>query len=53
MNPERTIDNVLIQARTRGLTTGSLESLRALVARAFAPVRYGPRSSSSDYRDLP
>lgn len=37
------IGNVLIQARTQGLVTGSLESLRALVARAFVPVRYEPR----------
>lgn len=47
------IGNVLIQARLQGLTTGSLESLRALVARVFAPVRYGPRRSSSVHRDLP
>jgi rhamnulokinase len=38
------IGNVLIQARAQGLVTGSLESLRALVAQAFAPVRYEPRS---------
>lgn len=37
------IGNVLIQARAQGLVTGSLESLRALVAQAFAPVRYEPR----------
>lgn len=37
------IGNVLIQARTQGLVSGSLESLRALVARAFVPVRYEPR----------
>jgi rhamnulokinase len=36
------IGNVLIQARTQGLATGSLESLRALVARTFTPVRYLP-----------
>jgi rhamnulokinase len=38
------IGNVLIQARAQGLVTGSLESLRDLVARAFAPVRYEPRA---------
>ncbi|SMG18846.1 rhamnulokinase [Agreia pratensis] len=38
------IGNVLIQARAQGLVTGSLESLRALVAQAFAPVVYEPRS---------
>ena len=38
------IGNVLIQARTQGLATGSLESLRAMVAHAFPPVRYTPRS---------
>lgn len=38
------IGNVLVQARTQGLATGSLESLRALVAHAFPPVRYTPRS---------
>jgi sugar (pentulose or hexulose) kinase len=39
------IGNVLIQARTQGLATGSLESLRALVARSFAPVRCNPRKT--------
>lgn len=37
------IGNVLVQARTQGLVTGSLESLRALVALAFAPREYLPR----------
>ncbi len=37
------IGNVLIQARSQGLVSGSLESLRALVARAFTPTRYDPR----------
>jgi rhamnulokinase len=37
------IGNVLVQARVQGLVTGSLESLRALVAQAFAPRRYDPR----------
>lgn len=38
------VGNVLIQARAQGFVTGSLESLRALVARAFAPHSYRPRS---------
>jgi rhamnulokinase len=37
------IGNILIQARAQGLVTGSLESLRALVARSFEQVRYLPR----------
>lgn len=37
------IGNVLVQARAQGFVHGDLESLRALVARAFAPVRYEPR----------
>lgn len=36
------IGNVLVQARSQGLATGSLEGLRALVARAFPPRRYEP-----------
>jgi rhamnulokinase len=36
------IGNVLVQARAQGLVAGSLESLRSLVALAFAPVRYTP-----------
>ena len=36
------IGNVLVQARVQGLVTGSLESLRALVATAFSPKRYSP-----------
>ncbi len=36
------IGNVLVQARAQGLVTGSLESLRALVAVAFSPARYLP-----------
>jgi rhamnulokinase len=38
------IGNVLVQARVQGLVTGSLESLRALVAGAFAPTRYVPHA---------
>ena len=36
------IGNVLVQARVQGLVTGDLESLRALVARAYPPRRYDP-----------
>ena len=36
------IGNVLIQARTQGLATGTLESLRALVAATFTPTPYTP-----------
>ena len=39
------VGNVLIQARAQGFVTGSLESLRALVARAFAPTPYWPRAT--------
>ncbi|MGW9167155.1 rhamnulokinase [Agromyces sp. NPDC055658] len=39
------IGNVLVQARAQGFASGDLESLRALVARAFEPVRYEPRAS--------
>jgi len=41
------IGNVLVQARAEGLASGSLESLRALVASAFCPKRYDPRSSAA------
>jgi rhamnulokinase len=37
------IGNVLVQARAAGLVTGSLASMRALVASAFAPRLYSPR----------
>jgi rhamnulokinase len=36
------IGNVLIQARAKGLVSGSLESLRTLVAMAFSPKAYEP-----------
>ncbi|MHC5794648.1 rhamnulokinase [Lacisediminihabitans sp. FW035] len=36
------IGNVLVQARAQGLTAGSLEAMRALVASAFSPRRYDP-----------
>ncbi|WP_417563547.1 rhamnulokinase [Microbacterium sp.] len=38
------LGNVLVQARAAGLVTGSLEQLRALVARTSPPVRYEPRA---------
>ncbi len=37
------LGNVLVQARALGALSGSLESLRALVAVAFTPRRYDPR----------
>ena len=37
------LGNVLIQARSAGLAPGSLESLRALVARTHPPLTYQPR----------
>ena len=37
------IGNVLVQARAQGFVSGSLESLRTLVVRAFGPKRYLPR----------
>lgn len=40
------IGNVLVQARAQKLVNGDLESLRALVARAFAPRRFTPRQTS-------
>jgi rhamnulokinase len=40
------LGNVLVQARAQGLVSGDLESLRALVAGAFAPSRYEPRVAS-------
>jgi rhamnulokinase len=38
------IGNVLVQARAQGFASGDLEALRALVATAFAPHRYEPRT---------
>jgi rhamnulokinase len=38
------IGNVLVQARAAGFAAGDLESLRAIVARAFEPKRYTPRA---------
>lgn len=37
------IGNVLAQARALGFVSGDLESLRAIVARAFPPRRFDPR----------
>ncbi|MDR5700555.1 rhamnulokinase [Agromyces aerolatus] len=37
------IGNVLVQARAAGFASGDLESLRAIVTRAFEPKRYAPR----------
>lgn len=37
------VGNVLVQARAAGLVSGTLEELRALVARTFPPVEYHPR----------
>ena len=38
------IGNILVQARSQGLASGSLGSLRSLVLRSYPPVRYRPRS---------
>lgn len=38
------IGNILVQARAQGIVPGSLEALRSLVARAFPPRRYVPRT---------
>ena len=38
------LGNVLVQARAAGLVSGSLESLRDLVARTHAPRRYAPKA---------
>jgi len=40
------IGNVLVQARAQGLVSGSLESLRAIAAAAFAPTIYTPQGAS-------
>ena len=41
------IGNVLVQARAQGLVSGSLESLRTLVATAFSPKKYLPMHSTT------
>jgi rhamnulokinase len=40
------IGNLLIQARANGLVSGSLESLRSIVAATFPPLNYIPRAGS-------
>ncbi|WP_150307256.1 rhamnulokinase [Planctomonas psychrotolerans] len=40
------IGNVLVQARAQGAVSGSLESLRALVARSTEPRRHSPRTTA-------
>jgi len=40
------IGNILVQARTQGLATGTLENLRALVAHTCPPIRYLPRNTT-------
>jgi rhamnulokinase len=37
------VGNVLVQARSRGIISGDLEALRAIVAASAAPRRYDPR----------
>jgi len=44
------IGNVLIQARTQGLVTGTLESLRTLVARTYPPTSYQPTRTANTVR---
>jgi rhamnulokinase len=41
------LGNVLIQARADGLVDGDLETLRALVATAFPPTEYLPRTTTN------
>jgi rhamnulokinase len=41
------IGNVLVQARAQGFAGRDLDSLRALVAAAFAPVRYEPQTGGT------
>jgi len=47
------IGNVLIQARTQGLTSGTLENLRALVASTYPPTPYAPRRSTKSGQSRP
>ncbi len=44
------IGNILVQARAAGLLEGSLEDLRALVARTTRPVAYTPRHEARPHR---
>lgn len=46
------IGNVLVQARAAGLVSGSVEELRALVARTFPPVEYRPHPTRGVMRAL-
>ncbi|MDQ1608676.1 MAG: rhamnulokinase, partial [Microbacteriaceae bacterium] len=39
--------NILVQARAHQFVTGDLETMRALVARAFPPIAYEPRQRGS------
>ncbi|MDQ1576013.1 MAG: rhamnulokinase [Microbacteriaceae bacterium] len=41
------IGNILVQARAHGFVSGDLETMRALVARAFPPTAYEPRQRGS------
>jgi rhamnulokinase len=45
------IGNILVQARARGLVSGDLESLRAIVAAQFPPTRYAPATHTVLPRD--
>jgi rhamnulokinase len=42
------IGNVLVQARTAGLVSGTLDELRRLVARTYPPVEYQPKRPSPE-----
>ena len=46
------IGNVLVQARAQGFATGSLESLRALVQRAYPPRSFRPDTSVTGSRTI-
>lgn len=41
------LGNVLVQGRTAGVLTGSLESLRDLIARTYTLVTYQPATGRS------
>lgn len=47
------LGNILVQARTQGLVSGSLESLRAMVAMAFAPTVFHPRRDQAKRTPVP
>jgi len=42
-----------VQARTQGLVSGSLESLRAMVAMAFVPTVFHPRRDQAKRTPVP